>query len=131
MSMKIQVSWYDDAKTILLYTYLEGWTAEEFYETFAQGTHLIKESPNYLRGIMTDCTDDGMPPRYMMPGYIKALTQSKLPMVLINPHPVSRIMFESIRKAYKVQRPVYYVRSLEQAEIALSQHYKVLQVPSA
>ncbi len=128
--MKIQVSWHDDAKTILRYTYLEGWTAEEFYETFAQGTQLMKESPKPLRGIFTDCTDDGMPPHNMMAGYTKALTQGKLPMVLINPHPVSRILFESIRKAYKVQRPVYYVRSLEEAEHALSQHYKVLQVPS-
>jgi hypothetical protein len=131
MGMKIQVSWHDDAKTILLYTYLEGWTAEEFYETFAHAAHLVKESPNRLRGIFTDCTHDGMPPRAIMPGYTKAITQGKLPMILVNPHPVSRMMFECIRKAYKVQRPIYYVRSLEEAEATLSRHYKVLQVPSA
>src|ERR1700753_2205408 len=82
--MNIQVSWHDEAKTILLYTYLEGWTAEEFYETFGQAAHLVKESPNRLRGLFTDCTQDGMPPRNIMARYIKGIQHGTMPTALAN-----------------------------------------------
>ena len=128
--MKIDVEWYDDAKTIILQRFHDGWTVDDYYTTFARSAELLKEDHGALRGIFTDCTQDGLPPRNMMGGYKNALTYGKLPFVMVNPHPVSRMLFESIRKAYKVERAIYYAKSLDEAEELLDQHYAQLSAPS-
>lgn len=121
--MKIDVLWYDDARTIILQRFFDGWTAEDYYTTFARSAELLKEEHGPLRGLFTDCTYDGVPPRNMMSGYKKAINYGKIPIVMVNPHPVSRMLFESVRKAYKVERPIYYAQSLAEAEEMLNQHY--------
>jgi hypothetical protein len=128
--MKIEVVWHDEARTIILQRFFDGWTADDYYATFALSAELLKQEHGTLRGIFTDCTYDGLPPRNMMGGYKKALTYGKLPFVMVNPHPVSRMLFESVRKAYKVERAIYYAQSLSEAEELLNQHYEQLSAKS-
>lgn len=120
---KIQVSWYDTDKTILIQRFTRGWTLDDFYTTFPRSAALLQEPHGPLRAIFTDCTEDGMPPNNIMTGYKKAILHSYLPMVMVNPHTVSRLLFDSIRKAYKSQRAIYYVKSLGEAELVLRDHY--------
>jgi hypothetical protein len=40
------------------------------------------------------------------------------------------MLFESVRKAYKVERAIYYAQSLEEAEELLNQHYDQLSAKS-
>jgi len=128
--MKIEVTWYDEARTIILQRFFSGWTADDYYTTFALSAELLKDDHGPLQGIFTDCTADGMPPSSMMAGYKKALTYGKIPFVMVNAHPVSRMLFESVRKAYKIDRAVYYAQSLTEAEELLKQHYERLAAKS-
>lgn len=120
--MKIDVLWYDDTRTIILQRFFAGWTAEDYYTTFSRSAELMTQEHGPLRAVFTDCTEDGIPPSNMMVGFKKAITYGKIPIIMVKPHPVSRMLFESVRKAYKVERPIYYAQSLPEAEEILKQY---------
>ncbi len=72
--MSIQVAWYNDEKSVLVYSYKGTWDMEEFYKTYNQGARMMDEVQHPVSTVF-DLTSCGPMPSGFM-GTIRDLSQN-------------------------------------------------------
>ena len=85
--MPIELSWDDDAKTILRHTYAGAWTVAEFYEAVDASRNLLLEVDHPV-DLIIDMRDGPDPPRGITPAYQYAdrkVPENQRLIVMVNP----------------------------------------------
>lgn len=113
--MSIQVEWDNEEKTIIRYTFSAGWTIKEFQEAYKKPREMIAISGTTLIGIIADDSEDSMPPQDATLAFSRALRNGRVPTVVVNISPASRILLEAARTSSKANRPVFFADSIPQA----------------
>jgi hypothetical protein len=121
--MGILVEWDNDVRTIIRYTFASEWTVEEFFEAFPKADHMIRAAQTRIIGIIVDDSREIIPPKGAMTAFKQTVRIGKLPIVFVAASMASRSMMEILYKTYHSDRPMYYVRTLEEARRVLSERY--------
>lgn len=60
--MSVSVKWYDEAHTIICYTFGERWTWEEYYPAYSETIQMMDSVSHKVDFIMDMLTSKGLPP---------------------------------------------------------------------
>jgi hypothetical protein len=117
--MPILVSWDDPDQTILRADFSPTWTLADFraavdiIHRWADEAHSTS-----FRGTIVDLTQEKYPPVGAMPHFkhsIMDLGGVSRPVIFVNVDLVTQRLFELAKKLYRISRPLYYVKSIEEA----------------
>lgn len=72
--MGITVKWDNQDKSILLVTYHDPWTWEDFYPAMQQAEHMILKTKRPIRGVITDFTHSRSIPANAFPHFKAVIT---------------------------------------------------------
>lgn len=117
--MTINVGWYEHDASVIRINYIGNWTLEEYYGIFPVVDKMIRESGKRITCLMSDSSWTGVPPKNVMAGFKKSVLSGKIPIIFVKIDPPSRMMIVSLRKAYGATRPVYFVNTLEEANVLI------------
>lgn len=113
--MTIHIEWDSTEKNIIRYTFLSGWTIEDFHLLYDKPTEMMKETSVELIGVIIDDSRDSMPPRKAILAFGRTVREGHLPIIIVGVTPAAKILLESARRGYKSVRPLFYADTLEQA----------------
>lgn len=113
--MSIEIEWDDEQKTIIRYTFLPGWTLEEFHSLYNRPSEMLHETGTELLGIIIDDSRDSMPPQAATLAFARTVREGRSPIVIVGVNPAARILLDAARKGYKSLRPLFYANTLDQA----------------
>lgn len=114
--MAINVNWYDRNEAVIKIDFIGNWTLEEYYAAVPKTEKMIFESGKHIKCLLIDSSWGGVVPKNIMAGYKKVVINGKIPLVFVQIDTPSRMMIESLRKAYNGLRPVYFVNNLDEAD---------------
>jgi hypothetical protein len=117
----INLSWDDDAKTLLYVAIALPWDWNDFRAAVEEAKTMLVPITD-KRGILIDIREAGdMPPT----GFIKHVRQvlqdtPAIPMVIIGDPEITQTIFSSIIRIMRTRRKLFFVRTLEEAREAIS-----------
>lgn len=114
-AMSIQIEWDNEEETIIRYTFLPGWSVEEFHDLYNKPTEMLAEAQTELIGIIVDDSHDAMPPSTAVLAFKRMMQEGRSPLVVVNINPAAHILLEAARASSKSNRPVFYADSIPQA----------------
>jgi len=117
--MNIEITWDDEAKTIIRYTFQPGWTLTEFHEVYHEARKMIQESPNRVSGIIVDDSRHAMPPKDALMAFRRTVKEGTLPIVIVSIGHTGRILMKVVESAFQKERPIFYVETLDAARTLL------------
>lgn len=117
--MKIEVSWDDEDRTIIRYTFMPGWTLEEFYQMFDRAADLIGQSPHRVIGIIVDDSQAAAPPPNALGAFRRAASRGELPLAIVGGGHMALLLLKAAREAATSQRPIFHTKTLDEARSAL------------
>jgi len=121
--MSVQVSWYDDAHTIVLQAFSPGWTWEDFDRAHDQTFALIASAGN-AASFITDLRTAPSPPTPNIIGHLQRITRN-LPatvtqIVVVGPGPFMRLMGDIFVNAMgSFGKKVSFAESLDAAGLII------------
>ena len=117
--MGIAVMWDNDEQTIIRMEFNRGWDFGGFRKAIEQVHEWSNEANNpAFRGVIVDLTRETFPPVGALPHFKYAVAgggDNPRPVVFVGSDPLTKRLFEMLKSAYKVQRPLHFVNTLEQA----------------
>jgi hypothetical protein len=123
--MAIQVSWDNPEETIIRADFTPGWNLADFRAAIDIIHRWSDEAHSTsFRGVIVDLTKEKFPPVGAMPHFkhsIQSLGGIPRPVVFVNVDPVTQRLFELAKRLYHLSRPLFYVKTLEEARQLLLQ----------
>jgi hypothetical protein len=117
--MKIDITWDDEDKTIIRYTFIPGWTLEEFYQVFDRASDMIRQSPHRVIGIIVDDSHATTPPPNVLGAYRRVASKGKLPLAVVGGGHLSMLLMKIAEEVGANQRQIFYTKTIEEARGAL------------
>ena len=115
--MAIEVSWYNDEKTILYIDYLNRWTLEEFHDMLQKSNRLTDGSRPFV--VIGDFSKSSMIPNGLLSTgrRIEQITPShRLMLILVQPNTLMQMLVRTVSKIYpKMVNNASIVGSLNEA----------------
>lgn len=123
--MPIHISWDDSEETIIHADFSPGWNLADFRAAIDTIHRWADEAHSTtFRGTIVDLTKEKYPPVGAMPHFkhsIMDLGGISRPVVFVNVDPVTQRLFELAKRLYHISRPLYYVKTVEEARQLLLQ----------
>jgi hypothetical protein len=113
--MTIEVAWDDPAKTIISYTFLPGWTLEEFYRVYDQAADMLRESTGKVIGIVVDDTRGAIPPANALSAFRRTVNRGDLPLVVVGGQQLSMLLLKVAEETNARRRQIFYAKTMEEA----------------
>lgn len=117
--MPIYVTWDDNEQSIIRADFSPTWTLVDFRAAIDIIHRWADEVNNTkFRGTIVDLTLEKFPPVGAMPHFkhsIQDLGGVSRPVIFVNVDPVTQRLFELAKRIYKISRPLYFVKSLDEA----------------
>jgi hypothetical protein len=113
--MPITVEWDNPEKTIIRYTFSSQWSVEEFFDAYPVADRMMQASATRVIGILVDDSAELIPPKGAMNAFKQTVRRGTLPIVFVGANLASKTMMETLQKAYKGTRQLFYVETLEEA----------------
>ena len=117
--MKIEVAWDDEDNTVIRYTFMPGWTLEEFHQVFDSVSDMIGQSPHRVIGIIVDDSQGANPPSNALGAFRRTVSRGKLPLAIVGAGRMSKILMKVAEEATTNKRPIFYAKTLEEARCIL------------
>lgn len=118
--MPINLSWDDEAETLLYAKFIPPWSWDDFHAAVEDGKKMLIQEED-KRGILIDIRETGMIPPS---GFIKKIRQvlgemPTIPLVIIGDPEVTKILFAPILQLVIKRREFHFVNTLEEAREAI------------
>jgi len=117
----VQISWDNEAQTIICYTFLQGWTLDEFHEAYNQTGDMISQSSNRVIGIIVDDSRNTSPPPNALNTFKRIFKTGTLPMAIIGGHQLTKLLMKIVETSVKSERQIMRVNSIDEARDILRQ----------
>lgn len=82
---------------------------------------MVKASQTKLVGIIVVDNPEFVPPKGVMTAFKQTVRRGKLPIVFVGTNTASKTLMQTLQKAYQGKRPMFYVKTLEEARQILQE----------
>ena len=128
--MGIDVQWDNIEQTIIRMEFNRGWDFGDFRKAIGQVHEWADEEHNpHFRGVIVDLSRETFPPVGALPHFKYAVagggTQPR-PVVFVGSDGLTKRLFDMLKTAYKIHRPLHFVNTLAEAHTILYQPLQVI-----
>lgn len=114
----ITIYWDNPEETLARMDFIHGWDFVEFREAMQGVGRMLASKRGAALGVIVDISRDTTPPSGAMPHFKQSIIQggaNPVPIVFVRDELVTRKLFETLQKTYKIERIIKFVPTIEDA----------------
>jgi hypothetical protein len=122
----VEITWDDEAQTIICCAFTQGWTLDDFHEAYSQTGNMIRQSPNRVLGIIVDDSHNTSPPPNALTAFKRVFKNGTLPMAIIGGHQLTKLLMKVVESSIVSERQILRANDIHEAREILEQSAKNL-----
>ncbi len=113
--MSIDITWDNQSKTMIRYTFTPDWTLTEFHESFHAVRAMFKETTNRVIGIIVEDNPRVVPPKGALDAFRRTVKEGTIPLVIVGQGQLAKMLMKVVETTYNPSRPIHYTKTLDEA----------------